>query len=88
VLSAGAGAEEVEHFSEVHRTALERSAGVVVSRRAWEHGFRLALYDLLVNRLSMYALIGRFRSQPYLPRVVRTWKTLYDLFPYAGLEAA
>jgi hypothetical protein len=27
----------------------------------------------------MYTVIHRFKSQPYLPRVVRNWRRLYEM---------
>jgi thioester reductase-like protein len=70
---------------ERHRTLLERECGTTIEARDWERGFRSALYDLMINRLPMYALVHRVRPQSFLPRVVRTWRRLYARFP---LESA
>jgi hydroxymethylglutaryl-CoA reductase (NADPH) len=72
---------EVESWLERHRTLLEDETGTVLNRRAWQEGFRSALYDLMLNRLPMYCLIDRVRRQSFLPRVVRTWRALYAQFP-------
>ena len=66
-------ASELEHWLERHRRALESAADTVLSPESWRAGFHLALCDLLVNRLAMYALVHRFRPQSYLGRVLRTW---------------
>jgi thioester reductase-like protein len=66
---------------ERHRHCLEQATGRAINRRRWEAGFRSALYDLMLNRLPMYALVNRVRRQPFLPRVVRNWRTLYAQFP-------
>lgn len=72
-------ARELEHWLERHRRALESAADTVLSPESWRAGFHLALCDLLVNRLAMYALVHRFRPQSYLGRVLRTWRALFDL---------
>lgn len=64
-----------------HRSSLERETGTTIDRAAWENGFRAGLYDLLVNRLSIYMVVHRVRRQNFLPRLVRTWHRLYELFP-------
>ena len=71
----------VDSWIERHRRALETQSGSSIDADTWREGFRCSLYDLLVDRLSMYALIHRIRRQAFLPRVVRTWRRLYGLFP-------
>jgi thioester reductase-like protein len=71
----------IEH----HRVALERASGAAIDPKRWARGFRSALYDLLINRLAMYAVVHRVRRQSFLPRVVRTWRCLYQQFPLDGL---
>ena len=73
----------VEVWLERHRTGLERRTGRRIDREAWLEGFQCSLYDVLVDRLAMYALIHRIRRQTFLPRVVRTWRRLYAFFPLA-----
>jgi thioester reductase-like protein len=65
-------------YLELHRTALERQSGHSIDPRTWHGGFGLALRDLLVSRLPMYAIMHRFRRQEYLPRVVATWYALHQ----------
>ena len=81
VLPPDAPRNDVEHWVERHRQALVRETGAPLDDREWREGFRAALYDLLIDRLAMYALIHRIRRQPFLPRVVRTWRRLYQWFP-------
>ena len=76
--------EEVTRWIERHRSALERQRGRSIDRGVWLDGFRSGLYDLLINSLSIYAVVHRVRSQPFLPRFVRTWRHLYQLFPLEG----
>jgi thioester reductase-like protein len=42
----------------------------------WRTGFEVALAELLVTRLAMYAMIDGFRRQAFLERVTRTWVAL------------
>jgi thioester reductase-like protein len=76
---------QVIDWSEYLCAALERQRGRPIDREQWTAGFRSGLYDFLINRLSIYAVVHRVRRQPFLPRVVRTWRHLYQMFP---LEAA
>jgi thioester reductase-like protein len=81
VLPEDVGDQEVDDWIERHRTHLERATGASITHSDWEQGFRSALYDLMLNRLPMYALVHRIRHQSFLPRVVRTWRRLYERFP-------
>jgi hypothetical protein len=81
VLPLDATRAEAQHWIDVHRASLERETGVAIDADAWLNGFRAGLYDLMLNRLPMYALVNRVRRQPFLSRVVRTWRRLYQHFP-------
>jgi hypothetical protein len=73
-------AEEAAYWIGLHRRALARETGSPLDARAWAEGFRAALCDLLINRLSIYATVHRVRPQSFLPRVVRTWRELWRHF--------
>jgi hypothetical protein len=73
--------DQIDRWIDRHRMMLERESGISINPAAWRIGFAAALYDVLVARLTMYALIDRVRRQPFLPRIVRTWRRLYDRFP-------
>ncbi len=79
VLPSNVVAETVDRWVEHHRTRLEQESGTLVRSDRWRAGFVSALAELLVNRLSFYALIDRITPQRFLPRVVRTWWRLYQL---------
>jgi thioester reductase-like protein len=72
---------DVEAWIEHHRIALARETGAAIDRSAWRRGFHASLWDLMLNRLPMYALIDRVRPQAFLPRVVRNWRRLYRWYP-------
>ncbi len=84
VLPTDASLSDVSPWIERHREALQRETGASIDARPWHEGFRSALYDLLVNRLALYTVVNRVRRQPFLPRVVRSWRNLYRLFPWEG----
>ena len=57
----------------LHRQVLARSD---LGSQHVVQGFEVALAELLVTRLSLYAMIHGFRRQHFLERVVRTWVAL------------
>jgi thioester reductase-like protein len=79
VLGPETPAEVLAGWIEYHRRALERETGQNLDPSDWRHGFSLALADLLIHRLPLYALVHRFRRQTFLPRVVATWQRLDQL---------
>jgi hypothetical protein len=81
LLPPDASDRDIDVLVERHRVALEREAATSIDRAGWEEGMRAAVYDLLLNRLPMYALVHRVRRQSFLPRVVHTWRRLYERFP-------
>jgi len=80
VLAADVSESEVRVFLEKHRSALQLAAGISIDKEGWLVGFQLSLADLLIHRFAMYAMIHRFRAQTFLPRVIRTWRRLYEMF--------
>ena len=84
VLSPDCSVEEVAGWIERHRRALACETSTSIDHEAWREGFRAALYDLLINRLSTYAMVHRIRPQSFLPRVLRTWRALYEVPPTRG----
>jgi hypothetical protein len=65
-----------------YRSLLEVETATIIDPIEWDAGFRAALCDFLIDRLAIYAMIDRFRPQTFLPRVVRTWLTLHNRFPW------
>ena len=80
MLDADATDAEIDFWIERHRTAWSaRPARRSIVRRG-ATASAAALYDLMLNRLPMYALIHRVRRQSFLPRVVRTWRRFTNAF--------
>jgi hydroxymethylglutaryl-CoA reductase (NADPH) len=46
---------------------------------AWRRGYRLALRDFLLSRLSLFLVGHAERSYPFLHRVVPTVRRLVDI---------
>jgi hypothetical protein len=70
-----------------HASRFAEAAGVPVDLAGWRAAFGAALAELLVDRLSIYAMVHRVKPQRFLPRVLRTWTVLHDLFPVDGLAS-
>ncbi|MCJ8169131.1 phosphotransferase [Atopomonas sediminilitoris] len=70
---------EVEHYLELHRQQLARASGQSIDPAQWRYGYKLALRDLLINRLPMYLMAHTFRHYPFMERVYRTSRRLLEL---------
>ena len=81
-LAPETAAEDAPTWIWRYHTLLEEQTATTIDPIEWETGFRAALGDFLIDRLAMYAMIHRFRPQAFLPRVVRTWLTLHQRFPW------
>jgi thioester reductase-like protein len=79
VFPESAGPAQLAQWLESHRAQLSARVGMPIVRKSWARGFTLSLQQLLVERLPLYAMVHRFKPQPFLPRVVRNWSRLYDL---------
>jgi hydroxymethylglutaryl-CoA reductase (NADPH) len=79
VLNPEDTAEEVAHYVEVHRQALEESSGYAIDRGTWRSGFDLSLADLTVNRMGLYLMAHTLQHYGFMERVVRTLQHLMTL---------
>ncbi len=70
---------EVEYYLELHRKTLEQHSGQAIDPEQWRYGYKLALRDLLINRLPMYLMAHTFRHYPFMERVYRTSRRLLEL---------
>jgi thioester reductase-like protein len=76
VLPPDASPQDAQRLIECHRAMLQTAAGQSLDADEWRRGVALALADLGVRRLPMYLMADRFRPQPFLERVTRTWFAL------------
>lgn len=79
VLTPDATAEQVDGHLEHHRLAVERAAGVGLDPVSWRRGYRLALADFAVRRLSLYLMVHTAHRLSFLERVVATVARLSEL---------
>jgi hypothetical protein len=66
----------VRELVELHRTLLSQRTRQTIDATDWMQGFRLALADFALRRLSMYTMLHSYVRQRFLPRVMRTWQAL------------
>jgi aminoglycoside phosphotransferase (APT) family kinase protein len=79
VLTPSASAEEVDHYVEVHRTALERKSGREIDAEQWRYGFGLSVCDLAINRFALYLMSHTFRHYKFMERTIATLRRLLTL---------
>jgi thioester reductase-like protein len=68
--------EQAPYYIELHRRELSKNIGRALDVEAWNDGFRLALADVMLRRLSLYAMLHSLVRQSFLPRVVKCWQAL------------
>jgi thioester reductase-like protein len=79
VLPPDSNRDVVDAMIDRHLRAFATGAAVAVDPHAWRAGFAAALYELLVDRLSVYAMVHRVKPQTFLPRVLLTWGALHAM---------
>jgi hydroxymethylglutaryl-CoA reductase (NADPH) len=72
-------ATQLERWIELHRCELERHSGKPIDADQWRKGYRLCLFDLLVNRMPMYVMAHTFRHYRFMERVLRNFRQLLML---------
>lgn len=70
--------EDVETYIEQHRVQLEALVDKHIDAVQWRRGFTLSLWDLVINRLPMYAMAHTFRHYGFMDRVQATFRKLLD----------
>lgn len=80
VLKPSTSVEVVRRYIEMHRIELALATGSAIDATSWQAGFRLSLRYLILNRFAMYSLMHTFRPQAFLPRVIKTWRRLHQMF--------
>ena len=70
--------EDIQQYIEQHRIELEVLAGEPIDAQQWRRGFTLSLWDLVINRIPMYAMAHTFRHYEFMDRVQSTFRNLLD----------
>ena len=78
VLPNESSPQDAQHWIDLHRLCLEKASGHTISPEEWQAGFVLALRHYMMCRLPLYAMIDRFKPQPFLSRVVCNWFRLHQ----------
>lgn len=78
VLDPETAGDQVHTWITRGRKLLERASDRPIDAGLWAAGFRAAHGELLIDRLSMYAMLHRIRAQAFLPRIVRTWMAIHN----------
>lgn len=67
---------DLDHYIELHRAELERHTGRHIDPADWRYGYKLALRDLLVNRMPLYVMAHTFRHYEFMERAYRTFREM------------
>lgn len=78
VFPASSDPQDIQPWIDLHRRCLEEATGQLVSAEEWQTGFALALRYYMMSRLPFYAMIDRFKPQPFLSQVVTNWLRLHQ----------
>jgi NADP-dependent 3-hydroxy-3-methylglutaryl-CoA reductase len=79
VLSSNSSKNEIDHYIEYHRQALQEASGQKIETKQWRTGYLYSLYDLAVNRVAQYIMAHTFRHYSFMERVVKTMQHLIKL---------
>ncbi len=80
VLPADVSSEVAQSVVDLHRQTLERLSGFSIDAASWNYGFRLALQDYLINRLSFELVFEEFEPRN-IGKLYRTLWRLMEVFP-------
>lgn len=80
--------QDAETWIDLHRWALSEATGQAIEASSWRAGFALALRTYMVSRLPFYAMLDRFKPQPFLGTVVSNWLRLHRWAERKGATGA
>ncbi|WP_250657928.1 phosphotransferase [Alkalimarinus coralli] len=70
---------DIDELVEYHRLELEKNTGVEIDAAGWRDGFSLCIVDLLVTRMSLYAMAHTFRHYKFMERVHSSFRRLLEI---------
>jgi NADP-dependent 3-hydroxy-3-methylglutaryl-CoA reductase len=79
VLNKETTRDELLHYVEFHRKALERYSGKKIDKNEWWKGFQFSTWDFLINRYSMYMMAHTVRDYGFMERTQGTLRHILDL---------
>lgn len=84
MLTPAAGEDEIDHYVNLHRLALQEASFRALDAELWREGYALSLRDLYINRFSFYLIAHTFRHYPFMERAFRTLRHLLDIEAQRG----
>ena len=78
-LNGPISAAQLDHWLTLHRQTLQQHSGVAIDAELWRKGYRLSLFDLMVNRMPMYVMAHTFRHYKFMQRAVTGMRQLLEL---------
>ena len=79
VLNKDVTREQLRHYIEYHRKALEKASGETIDADQWWEGFRYSTLDLLINRVAMYAMAHTIRDYRFMNRLHDTIRSILGI---------
>ncbi|MBF0452401.1 MAG: phosphotransferase [Candidatus Magnetomorum sp.] len=79
VLNQNVTREDLIHYAEYQRKALERACGIQLNKNDWWEGFRSCIWDLMVNRFVMYILAHTVKDYPFMFRAMNTLRQMIEI---------
>jgi len=71
--------DEIFHYSEYHRKALEKYSGISINADDWWQGFRSSTWDLMINRFPMYVLAHTVKDYKFMLRVMNRARQIIEI---------
>ena len=71
--------EDLIHYSEYQRKALEKACGIQINPDDWWEGVRSCVWDLMVNRFVMYILAHTVQDYPFMLRAMYTFRQMIEI---------
>lgn len=70
---------DIDRYVELHRRTLSEATGQKIAPGSFREGYRHALHDLLLSRIGLYLMGHTVRRYSFMPRVLRTLRTLLQI---------
>ncbi|KPA14011.1 Hydroxymethylglutaryl-CoA reductase (NADPH) [Candidatus Magnetomorum sp. HK-1] len=71
--------EELVHYAEYQRKALEKACGISINVDDWWQGYRSCIWDLMVNRIVMYVLAHTVRDYKFMLRILNRLRQMIEI---------
>ena len=79
VLDHAPNHEEIFHYTDYHRKALEKYTGKKINKDDWWQGVRSCVWDLMINRFVMYVLAHTVKDYKFMFRVMSVFRKIIEI---------